>query len=142
MKSTLLKTGIAGLLFAASITLIQCSNGSAQGFRTVSVQTADSLRQNDSSVIILDVRTREEYSSETGHLPKAQLIPVQELESRIDELAPYKNKTIITYCRTGRRSETAAAILSKNGYSVLNMQGGIASWNDAHLPVEQLQQPK
>lgn len=79
----------------------------------------------DSTVVVLDVRTREEYGSATGHLQRSLLIPVQELEQRIEELAPYKERKIIAYCRTGKRSGKAADLLAKHGFTVLNMEGGI-----------------
>lgn len=136
MKPVALKSVIAVLLLAAMTVMTSCSNGSAQEFKTVSVQTVDSLRRHDASITILDVRTPEEFNSTTGHLPQAKLIPVQELESRINELAQNKGKTIITYCRTGKRSATASGILSGKGFTVINMDGGITAWNEAQLPVE------
>ncbi len=136
MKRISLRPVVAVLLLAATTVMMACSNGSAQKFKTVSVQTIDSLRQYDTSIVILDVRTAEEYTGESGHLPHAKLIPVQELESRINELASDKGKTIVAYCHSGRRSATASGILTSNGYTVLNMSGGIIAWNNAHLPVE------
>ena len=91
--------------------------------------------ETDSSVILLDVRTPGEFNGEAGHLANSLLIPVQELEQRVDELSQYKDKTIIAYCRTGNRSGTAAAILTKKGFKAKNMEGGIVKWNELHLPV-------
>jgi rhodanese-related sulfurtransferase len=100
----------------------------------VSPSAAYKLLQSDSGIVILDVRTPEEYKSETGHLANAILLPVRELEGRIDELQKYKNNVLLVYCRTGHRSTTAAAILKKHGYNVRNMEGGITRWNAEHLP--------
>lgn len=127
---------IALLIIGFAVTLGACSNSSAQEYKTVSVQTVDSLRHYDSSITILDVRTPEEYVSESGHLPKAKLIPVTELDSRIAELTPDKGKTIVVYCHSGRRSATASGMLASKGYHVLNMDGGITAWNSAGLPTE------
>jgi rhodanese-related sulfurtransferase len=93
------------------------------------------LLVEDSSVVLLDVRTPEEFRSETGHLSGAMLIPVQELEHRTVELEQYKERTIIAYCRTGRRSSTAATLLNGKGFNVLNMTGGIVRWNTEQRPV-------
>ena len=95
---------------------------------------ASNLIAKDTAIIILDVRTPAEYKSETGHLKKAILIPVQELEKRIDELNKYRGKEIIAYCRTGHRSTAATEILLKHGYNVMNMSGGITQWNVEKLP--------
>ncbi len=96
---------------------------------------ADSLLRTDTTIVVLDVRTPGEFKSESGHLRAALLLPVQELEERISELEPYREKTIVTYCRSGVRSARAAAILSRHGYRVLNMTGGILEWNSDKLPV-------
>jgi rhodanese-related sulfurtransferase len=93
------------------------------------------LAQGDSTIFLLDVRTSEEYQSATGHLTEALLIPVQELEDRIKELEPYRTRTIVVYCRTGKRSARAVSILRREGFSALNMEGGITSWNDRKYPV-------
>ena len=109
--------------------------GMPGGHDDISVDTAFKMIQRDSSVIVLDVRTPAEYESETGHLANAILIPVQQLEERLHELEPYKERTIIAYCRTGNRSGRAATLLNKHGFNTLNMDGGITAWNNDRLPV-------
>jgi rhodanese-related sulfurtransferase len=91
--------------------------------------------RNDPSVVLLDVRTENEYRSDSGHLEHSLLIPVQELAHRIGELARYKTRTIIAYCRSGNRSGVAAAFLAKNGFTAMNMEGGMLKWNVENLPV-------
>ncbi|MFX0000821.1 MAG: rhodanese-like domain-containing protein [Candidatus Hodarchaeota archaeon] len=78
-------------------------------------------------LIILDVRTQEEYNS--NHICNATLIPLGDLESRISELQPFKDTEIIVYCRSGSRSAEASVILvSYNFTKVFNMLGGILAW--------------
>lgn len=101
----------------------------------LSVRQAVELLQKDTTVVVLDVRTPQEFKSETGHLKDAILIPVQELESRLKELEPYKNKTIIAVCRSGNRSGKAAALLKEKGFEAFNLEGGILKWNAEGLPV-------
>ena len=96
---------------------------------------ASTLIKNDSTIVLLDVRTTAEFKSETGHLKNAVLIPVQELENRINELTKFKKNRMIVYCRTGHRSTTATELLIKYGYNVKNMTGGITQWNIEKLPV-------
>lgn len=76
-------------------------------------------------VIVLDVRTEEEYI--TGHMANAILIPVDELESRLDELS-CKSTKILVYCRSGRRSRMACDILTQNGYVNVYNIGGLVGW--------------
>jgi rhodanese-related sulfurtransferase len=102
---------------------------------SITVDRAYELLGRDSSIVVLDVRTREEFTSETGRLPRAQLIPVEELEGRIDELTPLKQKTIMVYCRSGRRSRNATTLLEKHEFKAMNVEGGILEWKKAGYPV-------
>jgi rhodanese-related sulfurtransferase len=99
------------------------------------------IEQGDTTLLLLDVRTPEEYFSQTGHLKGSLLIPVQDLKARIGELQHYRGKTIIAYCRSGHRSALAADMLRAEGFSVLNMTGGIKSWNERMFPVTGEQKP-
>ena len=103
----------------------------------ISTRDTFEMIQKDTTIVLLDVRTPAEFISVTGHLNAALLIPVQELERRVEELNTYKDKTIIAYCRTGSRSGAATAFLRKKGFTVLNMEGGIVKWNEEKLPVVQ-----
>lgn len=81
----------------------------------------------DDGVIVLDVRTAEEYAS--GHLPDAINIDVTaaDFESKLAELDP--GTTYAVYCKTGRRSQTALATMSDAGFtSVADLAGGISAW--------------
>lgn len=83
-------------------------------------------------VVVLDVRTVDEYNA--GHIPDTILIPVLELESRLDELRVSDH--ILVYCRSGVRSAKAAGILIDNGFTrVSNMKGGFIQWQAKDLPV-------
>ncbi len=76
--------------------------------------------------LLLDVRQPEEY--EAGHIPGAMLIPLGELEARQEYLE--RDKKIITYCRSGRRSMAAAIALCGLGFEdVHNLEGGILNWH-------------
>ena len=74
-------------------------------------------------VLIIDVRSPEEYNA--GHIPHAININVDELESRLDELKDYKDKTIIAYCNSGNKSGKAAEILVDNGFQDVTNADGV-----------------
>lgn len=58
-------------------------------------------------------------------------IPLGDLRFRLDELEPFKEKDIIVYCRSGRRSNMAAMFLTELGFStVRNLKGGVLAWSD------------
>ena len=113
--------------------VIACSSNSGEGLNEISVGEVRTMVDNeDESVFLLDVRTLEEYYGDLGHLPKATLLPYNEVESRIAELSEYKDKKIIAYCRVGRRSAIAAKILADNGFDAFNMTGGMKKWKDEY----------
>jgi rhodanese-related sulfurtransferase len=67
-----------------------------------------------------------------GRIKDAKHIHVEELGSRIKELAEYKNKEIIVYCLVGIRSARASEYLAENGFTkVNNMLGGMELWNQS-----------
>lgn len=79
--------------------------------------------------LILDVRDAAEYQGELGHILGSQLIPLDELSKRFKELEEYRDSRIITVCRAGVRSTTAAAMLIALGFNrVTNLAGGMVSW--------------
>ena len=88
----------------------------------------------DPQVVILDVRTEKEFQE--GHIDEAVLIDVKEPDfvSKAETLLP-KDKTIAVYCRSGRRSATAAGMLGERGYQAVNLKGGIMAWKEAQMPV-------
>ena len=71
--------------------------------------------------ILVDVRQPEEFKN--GHVPGAKLIPLGELSRRLDELP--KDKEIACICASGSRSSSAARMLAKQGYNVVNVRGGM-----------------
>lgn len=100
-------------------------------FESISPKQAYTLLKNDYNVTLLDVRTPNEFSSE--HIDGAILIPVQELNQNISKLDTLKDKKIIVYCHSGNRSVTASRILLANGFTPLNLSGGIAQWKSDGL---------
>lgn len=86
------------------------------------------------SVQLLDVRTPQEYAE--GHIDGALNINVQSEDfQKMAEKDLSKDATILVYCRSGRRSMDAAEILTKLGYKVVNLKGGIIEWKEEGLPV-------
>lgn len=74
---------------------------------------------------LLDVRTDREFRK--GHIEGAMHIPVQELAERINEIED-KEKEIVLYCRTGRRSAQAATMLREAGFDKVYDLGGMGNW--------------
>lgn len=108
----------------------------ASDFESISPKQAYELLQKDSNVALVDVRTPEEYATE--HISGATLIPVQVLSENLSKLSSVKGKKIIVYCHSGARSVGASRILAKNGFSPLNVTGGISAWKSQGLAVTAL----
>jgi phage shock protein E len=68
--------------------------------------------------VIIDVRTPAEYKS--GHIKNSQNIPLSDIAKKAGSL---KGKTVITCCRSGARSASAADILKQNGINAINGGG-------------------
>lgn len=84
--------------------------------------------------LVLDVRTPREFAE--GHLEGATLIPIQQFQSRLGELAAHRDEPVFIYCRTGNRSTVAAKLLIDAGFTnVMNLRRGIVEWKAAGLPV-------
>jgi glyoxylase-like metal-dependent hydrolase (beta-lactamase superfamily II)/rhodanese-related sulfurtransferase len=97
---------------------------------------ADALRSGQPP-LVLDVRQPEELVGELGHIAGALPIPVGDLPRRLSDLAGREGARVVTVCRSGGRSATAAAILSVAGFKdVRSLEGGMQRWNELALPVD------
>ena len=85
--------------------------------------------ESDPPALLIDVRSVEEFNNEKGHLPNAVSIPMLELESRIDELAEYKDKEVVTICPGGGLSLVAVDLLMEAGFTdVKSLKEGTDGW--------------
>lgn len=82
----------------------------------------------DQKTVVLDVRTEEEYYGQLGHIKGSILIPINELENRLNELNDYKKNTIYVVCRSGNRSGFGKDILNANNFTAVNVDGGMLDW--------------
>ena len=88
-------------------------------------------------LLLLDVRTPEDYTGEQGHIAGSRLLPLEELDARIHELDDYLEKTIVTICRTDRKSAKAAQMLAQKGFADVHVaKMGMTDWNNNDYPVE------
>ena len=96
-------------------------------FTDISAEEANALIIKSKELIVLDVRTKEEYDE--GHIIEAKLLPVQNISSRISELLEYMDKPILVYCSSGIRSQRAINFLAMNDFKKLyQLSEGITSW--------------
>ncbi len=92
----------------------------------------DELRRRlaaDQAIEILDVRNRDEFDGELGHIRGARNVPLGELDERLDELRPIASEAIAVICLTDKRSASAAQALSDAGFTgVAVLRGGMKGW--------------
>lgn len=106
------------IILSISFLFLACSN---KGYKNLNIEKAIKLVNSSTNLIIIDVRTREEYLA--GNIPNSINIDVlsQDFKSKIDMLD--KNKEYLVYCRSGNRSAIASSIMSTNGFlNIYNLQ--------------------
>jgi rhodanese-related sulfurtransferase len=92
------------------------------------------LEEHLADVQIVDVRERDEYVGNLGHIDGARLIPLGELKARASEID--KSRPIIAVCRSGARSAQAVQMLEQQGFTnVANLAGGMIRWRGQRMPV-------
>jgi rhodanese-related sulfurtransferase len=94
--------------------------------KTIDSKEAKEIMEQNEDIIILDVRTEEEFRE--GHIKGAILLPDYEVEEKAEEVLVDKSTTILVYCRSGRRSASAAKALLTLGYTKIYDFGGLIDW--------------
>ncbi len=127
---SLLRAGI--LLGTVTVLLTACSSnndadtGEANSYQTITAEEAKKMMDDTESIIVLDVRTQEEY--EEGHIKDSLLIPDYEITETAETVLTDKSAAILVYCRSGRRSANASQALADLGYENVYDFGGIIDW--------------
>lgn len=89
---------------------------------------------NHEEALVVDIRGEGEFRQ--GHILNSVHIPLGQLSENLKKLEGYKDRPIITVCRTGQRSQGAAATLRKRGFEkVYSLKGGLLAWESASLPL-------
>lgn len=97
-----------------------------KGYENISQVEAKKRLSSGQNIVLLDVRTPEEYRE--VHIPKSKLLPLNQLASRAAKLVGDKNAEIIVYCQSGVRAASACSQLAAMGYTNVSNMGGIQSW--------------
>ena len=100
---------------------------------SISAAALHAQRESGAAPVVIDVRTPEEYAS--GHIPGAVNIPFDQVAQRIAEIETPRG--VALYCMVGPRARMGESALLAEGYDkVFHLQGGLAAWQAAGLPVE------
>lgn len=131
---------IIGMLTVLVAILASCSDATPTTTTTPETISSEAITPSEAmyimayqDVIILDVRTLEEFN--TGYIPNAVSLPIDELADAVTIMIPNKEQIILIYCRSGNRSADAADILVALGYINVYDFGGILDWTgEIHFP--------
>jgi phage shock protein E len=122
ISSAFLLIGLIGTTFACGAS----ANVSPAGGK-IGPEAAKSMLASDKGIVLLDVRTEEEFLA--GHIANAILLPYDEINAvSAAKAIPTKASKVIVYCRSGRRSAIAVEALKGLGYEKLWDLGGLESW--------------
>jgi phage shock protein E len=112
--------------FITILLLTACSTSTANQAQKITAQEAKAKLDTQKGIILVDVRTSEEYLAE--HIKNALLLPLDTIGEKASTLIPDKSVVYFVYCRTGNRSATAVTQLVNMGYQHIYDLGGINDW--------------
>ena len=102
------------------------SQNNSLGYEQITGEQAKHLMDTEEDFTIVDARTTEEFNE--GHIEGAILIPEYEIGEKAQTEIPDKDRLILVYCRSGRRSKIASEALVDLGYTNVKEFGGIIDW--------------
>lgn len=110
------------------------SRQSTNPITQMSVHELQQHLQSQQAFQLIDVRSAEEYQYDK-HVAGAKLIPLPALSQRLNEIA--RDTPIAIICRSGNRSQVAADLLTRHGFTnVSNVRGGMIAWRNAGFPIQ------
>lgn len=128
------------LLAIAFLTVLAFLPSFLKRFSKVAMIDVAMLQQklaSENNMLLLDVRSAQEYACEPGHIEGAVLIPISELEQRLPEFLAYRHQPVVIICRTHKRSMRAALQLLKLGFSDVSVvKKGMTAWQKAGYAVK------
>ncbi len=116
------------LLTTVALLFLFFASVDAGSFGDVTTKKASSMISSKKGLLILDVRTPEEYAK--GHLVNARLMNYYEKTFKDQLKTLPKDRTVLIYCKSGRRSAETLAMMKELGFSsAYNMLGGFDAWS-------------
>jgi rhodanese-related sulfurtransferase len=122
----------SGAVLAALALAVYEVQARIQAFAALSAMQA--VRLMNQGALVLDLRTKESFDA--GHISDARNVPASDLESQVDGLKRWRDKSVITYDDSGSGGAGAARTLTKLGFTkVFNLEGGLNAWVKDNLPL-------
>jgi rhodanese-related sulfurtransferase len=98
-------------------------------YRIVSPPVAYEIMRDNPGLLIIDLRSDQDFDGALGHLRNAVNIPLARLPYRLIEISSFRGETFLVYCDTQPCSEAGMAVLLSSGFdNTILIGGGIDSW--------------
>ena len=132
----LIQKGLLALALLAVVAFLPRLIGTLRRGPMLDIDQFRRWLDTENNLLVLDVRTSEDFVGEQGHIDKAVNIPVEELQQRMAELGDHLEHPVAIVCRTDKRSVKAALLLTEEGFADVHVvHGGMTKWIEAGLPV-------
>ncbi len=140
-NATAIHYGLLALAVLAAIAFLPRLVGHLRSNKSVDWVEVDELaarlEERADSVVLVDVRSPDEFRGPLGHIPAASNLPVGELAGCLNELSELRESPLVVVCRTDKRSASAASLLRDAGFrDVRVLRGGMERWNQQGSPVD------
>ncbi len=133
----MIQKGLLALALLAVVAFLPRLIGRLRQKPMVSITELKTRLDNDQDILLLDVRSAEDYTGEQGHIAASTNIPLENLSKRLAEISDYEEKPVIIVCRTDKRSSKAAQLLAQEGFADVHVaKGGMTDWNQLGYPVD------
>jgi phage shock protein E len=132
---------LAGMLLGGAVPVLAADPAPAAASESAPAELIsqsdllDRIGKKDANLVVLDVRTPAEFAA--GHVPGARNVSHDQLPAKLAELSSLKDKEVVLYCRSGRRTAIAEQTLRGAGFSKLrHLEGDWLAWEAEKKPVE------
>lgn len=133
----MIQLGSVALALLASVAFLPRLIGYWRSGSVLSVELLHQKLQQGQAILLLDVRSSNEFSGDLGHITHAINIPLAVLPERLEELSGYLEKPIALICHTDRCSFKAAKLLTQRGYADVHVvKGGMIDWHKKGYTVQ------
>ena len=131
-----MRTRLLALALAASLALAACGGDTAVFDLTPAAEAQELLDDAPAGLVVLDIRTPDEFAE--GHIGGSSNLDFYEPDFAASLDALDKDLPYFVYCRSGNRSSQALETMKDLGFTeVYELDGGIITWAEAGLPIEQ-----
>ncbi len=133
----MIQKGLLALALVAVVAFLPRLMGKLRQKPMISIPKLKQRMDSGENILVLDVRTADDFIGEQKHIAEATNVPLEDLTGRLTDLERYMESPIVIVCRTDKRSAKAAQLLARNGFADVHVaKGGMTDWLKNNYPVE------